>query len=243
MQRLVFVLLICFVTQLTTAAIKADSLNKTITINMLDTVVFDLSRADTVLNRVEFPVYILSNDTVNALDFSFKYNETDFMYDSIIDLTNYLQTFSYYNPLDSTLRFTSNSFQRYENDSELVAIRFNVISGQFCVNDLRTIKVYLNGDMCSYKIIDCLHVGIAAINKNNDQLTIYPNPANEKLILAFPKNAQLELVQADGRIVIQSHIFAGQTKELLISHLTNGVYLLRVFNEQFISSKKISIQH
>ena len=52
-------------------------------IDNLDTVVFDLSQAIIVSNKVSFPVYVLSDETINSLDFSFMYNQNNLLFDSI----------------------------------------------------------------------------------------------------------------------------------------------------------------
>lgn len=216
--------------------------SKITTINTLDTVVFDLAQSDTSLNQVEFPVYILSDDTVNALDFSFKYNELDFSFDSIIDLTTYMQTFSYYNPFDSTLRFTSNSFQGYEKDSALLTIRFTILSGQFCDTDLRSVKVYLNGEVCSVKIVDCLHVNVAELNTKAATFTLYPNPVIDAFTIEASQDANIELFQMDGRIVLQLSVKAFEKLVIDTKNMDAGLYLLRTFNAQFNQTEKIIIQ-
>ena len=78
-------------------------------IDLSDTVVFDLSQAIITGTSIDIPISIISDDTINALDFSLKYDQVKFLYDSIIDLTTYLQAVSFYNSNDSTIRFTSNS--------------------------------------------------------------------------------------------------------------------------------------
>lgn len=204
---------------------------------------FDLSQADTSSAFFDVPVSILSDDTVNALDFSFKYNQLDFDYDSIIDLTNHLQTFSYYNPFDSTLRFTSNSFQRYENDTALVLIKFNRLFGQFCINDLNTVKVYMNGDMCSFKIIDCLQLGINSVQNGKQQIVVYPNPASQNVVIDIYDNAQLQLLAADGRCLKHSYLFANQKNKVSLEMIPNGLYFVKIYNNDFSEIKKLIIQN
>ena len=109
--------------------------NRVQTIDALDTVVFDLSQAVINGNNVEFPVSIISDDTINSLDFSLKYNQINLSYDTIIDLTTYLQSFAFYNNNDSTLRFTSYCFQAISHDTSLVSIHFNMLSAQIANAD------------------------------------------------------------------------------------------------------------
>ncbi len=126
------------------------------TINTLDTIVFDLSKAVFVGSNIEIPVSILSNDTVLAVDFSFRFNEAILKYDSII---NYkapdLSTLAHFNLTDRKLRFTSSSLKQIDNNTRLISIRFVVTSGcgKITPADFNNFKTYLNGDPCSYKII------------------------------------------------------------------------------------------
>ena len=90
----------------------------TTVINNLDTVVFDLAQQTNTTSTVMFPVYFLSDDTVNALDFSFKFDMSKFSYDTIFNHTNYL-TAVFYQAADSVLRLTSYSLQNQPPDGRL----------------------------------------------------------------------------------------------------------------------------
>jgi hypothetical protein len=132
-------------------------------INSADTVVFDLSQATCAGAYIQIPVSILSDDTIYTLDFSLKYDHINLTYDSVANHKAYLNESSYYNPPDSTLRFTSWSLQQIGNNTPLVYIYFNLLSGQIGAAYLNTIKAYLNGDSCSVKIIDAVpSTGITA---------------------------------------------------------------------------------
>lgn len=97
---------------------------------------------------------IISDDIINALDFSFKYNQSKFSWDTIEQLPGYkLQTTAFFNNADQTVRFTSNSFQNYTLSGPVVNIWFDVLSGQFTKDDIQIVAVYLNGEPCSFKII------------------------------------------------------------------------------------------
>ena len=183
MKKYVFISLLLFL--FTTKIFSQSTSQRAQTINALDTVVFDLSQSVITGNNVWFPVSILSDDTIYALDFSLKYNQNNLAYDSIINLTNYLQPFSYYNSNDSTWRFTSNSLQQITNDTPLVSVSFNLIGGLLTNSDLYTIKAYLNGTQCSIKLNNVSFIGIDEIEKKEDGMqkvfveTKFSNPRAE----------------------------------------------------------------
>ncbi len=208
-----------------------SNVQSTSVINAQDTVVFDISQSIVNGTTVEFPVYFLSDDTINALDFSFKYNQLNFMYDSILDLTTYISDLSYYNPNDSLVRFTSFSFTNYSNNTPLVIIRFTILSGQFCSVDLNTIHTYLNGDACSFKVIDCVPNSTNEYLLNN-KIILFPNPASDNLTLKMdapeiPYPVNISIYNTMGMImesVSSANLSSAIT--LSVSHLPKGVYVI-----------------
>jgi hypothetical protein len=123
------------------------------TVDAMDSVIFDLSKTIISGSSVSFPVSIFSDDTINALDFSFKYNQTTLTYDSIHNLTAYIQPLAYYSTVDSTVRFTSYSVQSYSNAVSLVTVHFTMLGTQLNDTDLYTVNTYLNGNHCSFRMI------------------------------------------------------------------------------------------
>jgi hypothetical protein len=211
-------------------------------INALDTVIFDLSKAVVTGSHVEFPVLFRSDDVVNALDFSMKYDQINFLYDSIYSKAYYITSSSFYNSADQTIRFTSNSFHNYTHDTVLVTVRFTMLNGiNFCSADLNTISVYLNGDPCSFKVVNCLSTGINDIMKS-DKVKVFPNPASDKLIIETPSNAEIQLFDLSGRMVL-NQTSRKKSHELNIQNLPNGIYILKIFNNTFSANQKLVIKN
>jgi hypothetical protein len=98
-----------------------------------------------------------------------------------------------------------------------------------------------NGDIAySYSITPSLITGVNEII-SNDFIKIFPNPASNKIIIQEKTNIQqfqVKLLNIMGEIVLIS-----KSKEIDISQLANGVYFLNFETENFISSKKIIVQH
>jgi len=210
-------------------------------IDMLDTVVFDISQASIVGNQVSFPVYILTDDTVNALDFSLVFNETNFSLDTIINLTAYLQPV--YNLTMGTLYFTSYSLQEIEHNTSLLSIRLNMLGHYLCSDDLDSILVYLNGDACSTKVIECLNDGISESNKNQSHLDLYPNPVSGYLHVASDVNANIEVSDLRGAgIIYHSYVTAGQDLQINTAGMAPGVYSMKLSNADFVSVKKFIVE-
>jgi hypothetical protein len=242
-QLLILIFIYCGITLANASGnYPADRLSDNLIIDTGDTVVFDLLHATVNGGYVQFPVYFKSDDIINAVDFSFKYNQLDFVYDSISNLTNYLQPLSYYNAVDSTVRFTSYSIQNITHDTALVSVRFNVLTGDFCSNDINTVTGYLNGDLCSVKVIECLSTGISNLAAPSDAIDVFPNPANDILTVEAPVKSVIEIFDLSGKM-IKAEQMDNDRKEINVKSLREGVYILKAYTEQFVSVKRIIISH
>ena len=219
-------------------------LSETGNIDALDTVVFDLSKAMVSGSFVEFPVSILSNDSVYSLDFWFEFNHANLSYDSIYDLTNYLQSLSYYNLSDSIVRFTSNSFQKYSEDTSLVSIRFQMLSVPLNISDFSNINVLLNGAPCSYKIVNSIIDGILSNDKDPETIFVYPNPTEQKFYIQANENSKIELWDINGnQIFLEKSFLSDRLLEINPRNIPIGIYFLKVSIKNKISIKKITIIH
>lgn len=213
------------------------------TINTGDTVVFDLAQAVINGTFIEIPVFILTDDTINALDFSLKYNHTNLLYDTILDLTTHLSTLSYYNPSDSTIRFTSNSFTAYAKATPLVALRFDMLTMQMFSTDLYTLKGYLNGIACSVKLTGSgLTIGIPTINQIN--IKIYPSPSKGDFTISSGEFIKkITVFNALGDNVYQNSNCWSQLIFVELQDYENGIYFLKTETDSGSSTHKIILSH
>jgi hypothetical protein len=217
-----------------------DSLLKTTVINVYDTVVFDLTQEVNTVSTVEFPVYFLSDDTVNALDFSLKFDLSKFAFDTIFNLTNYLNVVSNL-AADSVLRLTSYSLQRISNDTPLVSIRFTKLTGQpLCNPDIDSIYYYpvhgyLNGDPCMVKITECNTTGVSEIKNDFIEVTAYPNPSTGDFMLnvqnAPDNTTSITVADVTGRMV-QNIVRVSSDAPIRVSSLLPGLYIAVVTNNK-----------
>lgn len=250
MKRYLFAILTILVSGI--QMIAQPGLQKVQTIDALDTVVFDLSQVVISGNHVTFPVSILSDDSVYALDFSLKYNQANLDFDTIIDLTNYLQSFSFFNTNDSTLRYTSSSLQAVSNDTPLVSIGFAILGTQINNADLNNLKAYLNGTQCSIKLINVGTTGLNDLHKSDHSIKIYPNPSASSFKMSFDEefksNLTINLYDLSGKYVStlenkNAGVGYGEF-EFNISKLGNGLYIAKIFADWLeVGSKKITVIH
>jgi hypothetical protein len=91
----------------------------------------------------------------------------------------------------------------------------------------------------------CYNVSSVGISENNfsNDISIYPNPSNGKFQLSsgslqFIKTSNIEIYNMQGRKVYQSEI---TKSEIDLSNQPKGMYLIKIVNNQLITTKKILI--
>ncbi len=203
-------------------------------------VIFDLAGAVVANGHIDVPVFVSSTSTVNALDFAMQFNTSNLSFNSVVDHTSYLQALSHYNTNDNTLRFTSNSLQDYVIGQTLVTVRFNGTS--INESDLTALTAYLNGEKVATEVLP-VATGMANINKNDSQVSIYPNPAADMLNVVVAENASISLLDAEGReVVAPINVTANQKQEINTDNIASGVYMMKIANANFVSMKKVVIK-
>ena len=209
-------------------------------IDAQDTVFFDLTQAVVNGTTVEFPVFIKSDDPINSLDFSFKYNHLSWDYDTIFNLTAYIEMLSNYNTNDSTVYFTSYSFtQTYTNNVSLVKIRFNLNGGTFSGSDLSNVIAYLNGDVCTSVVVDVT----TGLNDSPESVTfqVFPNPAVSEVFVSADVPVKTEIISQNGAVVSVSPAEM-QIHCLKTENLAAGMYLIKVSSKNYSTVKSLIIK-
>jgi len=87
-------------------------------------------------------------------------------------------------------------------------------------------------------------VGEKNILAENKELTVYPNPASDYIVLRTNfnvlKNNTLQVFSSNGRLVDQC-TQTGQNFEYNCSHLADGLYLFRMVADGQIVTKKFLV--
>jgi hypothetical protein len=207
-----------------------------------DSVVFDLSQINLASSPLEVPVSIISDDTIYALDFSLKYDHNALEYDTIMDITSYLVSLSYYNTNDSTIRYTSYSLQPCDTVLPLVLVRFNLLTATFSNANLYSLKAYLNGNQCSIKVI--LPTISSVSEAMADQFNIYPNPASQSTTVECAEPFELEVYNQLGeRENTKFDYLRNNSLRLDLNTLKSGMYLLKMKSAKGLSIKKLFVCH
>lgn len=91
----------------------------------------------------------------------------------------------------------------------------------------------------------CAPLGVSTIATADNNLTVYPNPANNVLNVklgSVSEKATVTVYNAIGQIVIASQEVSDNSTEINVSTLTKGVYILKVSNGKETSNTKFVIE-
>jgi hypothetical protein len=81
-------------------------------------------------------------------------------------------------------------------------------------------------------------LGTRDVVKHN-QISVYPNPASEKVFIRGEKVSDIEMYSIDGR---KQNVVLNKDQSINISHLTKGAYLLKLKIKNEITTRKLVIE-
>ncbi|MBI9069080.1 MAG: T9SS type A sorting domain-containing protein, partial [Salinivirgaceae bacterium] len=109
----------------------------------------------------------------------------------------------------------------------------------------------LNKEILQTATSDTTSIGTSAIewlsNKLNSDFFMYPNPSNNLTNFIFSntkKDIKLEILNQQGRVIHVANISSNQIEyQYNAQHLPQGIYFVRILNNDFQKSKKLVIYH
>lgn len=227
--RLIPVIIFCLISFQAEASenISDRSGIKVNTIDQNDTIVFDLANGFAGAGYIEFPVYFISDDTINAVDFAFRFNQALYTYDTIYSNIASLSYSEYLNPGDSTLRFTSFSIPVLTDYDPVAWVRFLTSSNIILSGDFNNVEAYLNGDLCSYRFTDGTTLGAMELLPASP--VIYPNPSGTIVTIGVATEGNLLITDAMGRQVFYHQVrFTEKTIPVDVSEFSAGWYTVTI---------------
>ena len=126
-----------------------------------------------------------------------------------------------------------------EKNTQVLNIRFAINGNEMTASDLSNLTAYLNGEHVQLDVNTERTLSAEKLN-----VSVYPNPVNSMLNVLTSENAQIELSDMSGRVVLAvANVLAGEKLEMDVKTLSNGVYMLKVWNGGFISTSKVVVKH
>lgn len=211
-------------------------------IDQQDTIIFDLANGISGPGFLEFPLYFVSDDTINAVDFAFRFDQTSYAYDTTYTNLPNLSYSEFQNPADSTVRFTSFSIQVLNNFDHVAWVRFLTNQPAILASDFFNVEAYLNGDVCSYKFTDG---NTLSINDPNDgALLVYPNPTDVMVFLSVPEGGSFRIYDSKGRLIYKSESYASPASvEVDTRQYPAGAYIIALSSKSGLITYRQIISH
>lgn len=197
--------------------------------------IFDLSKAVTENGKIEVPVYATSNEAVNALDFSMKFNSAKLTYEAVRTNGSDLESLSFFNPNDQALRFTSYSLETLDLTKSIGSIVFDS-NAEISAEDFNSIEAFINGERAATEVI-------GSRIAENVMVNIYPNPASSAVNVLLSEDASVQIIDMNGKVVASlANIKAFEKAVINTENLSAGVYSIKAFSNSFLSVQKLIIQ-
>jgi len=199
-------------------------------------VIIDLTAAKLENGSISIPVSFESADKINAVDFALSFNNSDLVYKNIEGVQAGLQSLANYNYADNTLRFTSNCLNEINPAKTVVNVKFMQVGTEINKSDITSAVAYLNGEKVGVTILDGTSV-------NEIRTNVYPNPANDVMFISVSEDAIVQIIDMSGKLVVnQLNVIANETNEISLKGIADGVYLVKVYNNEKSSYKKLVVK-
>ena len=205
-------------------------------------IVFDFANATVNGTTVEVPVSIEGEKAVKGLDFAIKFNEDALTFKNVIAKSNEIESFNHFNIDDRTLRFTSNDFSTFDLNANVVSIQFDAAKGMINMDDLTSVKGMLDGKQVKVELRG-LAAGIATVDASNS-VKVYPNPAAGSLNIVAGVNSKVIITDISGKeVIFAGDLNANMQQAINVSNFANGMYLVKVYNENFNKVERVVINN
>ncbi len=205
-----------------------------------DRLVFDFTRALINGTSVDVPVTIVSTTPVTSFDFQLTFDENHISFNETV-ASNNVDGLGYYNTNDKTLRFTASNTTAFDLNSDLLVVRFDLSKGSISADDFTTYRALLNGVDANVELRTGA-LGLSSIKAIANAVNIFPNPTTGILNVIAGENSTVEITDLTGKqVMFTSTLNANVKQEINVSDFSNGMYIVKVYNENFNSVERIVV--
>ncbi len=205
-----------------------------------DRLVFDFTRASVNGSTVDVPVAIVSSTPVRSFDFQLTFDENNISFNETVAAKN-VDGLGFYNTNDKTLRVTASNTTAFDINSDLMSVRFNLSNGAIKADDFKTYRALLNGKSVNVELKSGA-LGLSSIKASENAVSIFPNPTTGLLNVVASENSTVEITDLTGKqVMFVSSLNANVKQEINVSDFSNGMYIVKVYNENFNSVERIVV--
>jgi hypothetical protein len=201
-------------------------------------VVLDLASAVKEGNTFRIPVSFESTESANALDFAVRFNENNVSFAELNNVAVGMEASSFMNEADRTLRFTGFDVANFTVGSTVAELVLQSNNETISEKDIIADLALINGKPVDVKFEKSSEAIQSVFN-----VSIYPNPSNGAFSVQATENAIVDVYDMNGKQITASQVISSNGKvNIDLNNVEAGVYLVRVQNETFSTTKRIVIE-
>jgi hypothetical protein len=201
-------------------------------------VVLDLASAVKEGNTFRIPVSFESTESTNALDFAVRFNENNVSFAELNNVAVGMEASSFMNESDRTFRFTGFDMANFTVGATVAELVLQSNNETISEKDIITELALLNGQPVDVKFEKSSEAIQSVFN-----VSIYPNPSNGAFSVQATENAIVDVYDMNGKQITVSQVISSNGKvNIDLNNVEAGVYLVRVQNETFSTTKRIVIE-
>ena len=201
-------------------------------------VVLDLASAVKEGNTFRIPVSFESTESANALDFAVRFNENNVSFSELNNVAVGMEASSFMNEADRTLRFTGFDVANFTVGSTVAELVLQSNNETISEKDIIAELALINGKPVDVKFEKSSEAIQSVFN-----VSIYPNPSNGAFSVQATENAIVDVYDMNGKQITASQVISSNGKvNIDLNNVEAGVYLVRVQNETFSTTKRIVIE-
>jgi hypothetical protein len=201
-------------------------------------VVLDLASTVKEGNTFRIPVSFESTESANALDFAVRFNENNVSFSELNNVAVGMEASSFMNEADRTLRFTGFDVANFTVGSTVAELVLQSNNETISEKDIIADLALLNGKPVDVKFEKSSEAIQSVFN-----VSIYPNPSNGAFSVQATENAIVDVYDMNGKQITVSQVISSNGKvNIDLNNVEAGVYLVRVQNETFSTTKRIVIE-
>ena len=209
--------------------------NGTVKANETDYILVDLSNAIVEGTKVSVPVSIVSAEPVNAFDLALGINENTLTFVSEEDMQLGSSSASFYNESDKTFRHTSFNTNNFTSNARVAFFTFETIDGTISEKDFTSEFGLLNDKEAEVRFTK-------SADLSNNSVDIYPNPSNGMFTVTSKVDGRVDIVDVTGKLIHPGVVVkANQMIEVNMPELSAGVYFVRVYSNNSMTTERIVI--
>jgi hypothetical protein len=201
-------------------------------------VVLDLASAVKEGNTFRIPVSFESTESTNALDFAVRFNENNVSFAELNNVAVGMEANAFMNETDRTFRFTGFDVANFTVGATVAELVLQSNNETISEKDIIADLALLNGQPVDVKFEKSSEAIQSVFN-----VSIYPNPSNGAFSVQATENAIVDVYDMNGKQIIASQVISSNGKvNIDLNNVEAGVYLVRVQNESFSTTKRIVIE-